>query len=720
MKRSKRFTTNASEFCSSDGVNQILLDHVGGIIMSLNYYQNEYQIYNPKRLNEKSIPPKGRLDYELYEIIRQRVHSLDQELLYDYLSYDFIAKEKRNKIEIRHNTFRYYNNISNRYETYSLTIHLPPNKKSDTNISIIYIDKQKVVDPNVETTKKMIQSIHNTKEICDYHLFVINITKDYIERLDRSLMDMTRVHIRENFSEEFERYVRNYIHRDDQAEYISKFNYKQLSQVYHDNVSEIVNQERHMKKDGTYDWYLTVVTVLPERIEGDVFCVVAIKNISSIISRYTETYEFKHKIEKEKRKSRLQLSVICKAKYSEAKFLKCKQGVIGTYFDCIYQYEYSTNTYRVICYDGLETLGKRTYQKWEEVYQKFFHILHEQDVSYVKSAIEKMTSSEYNQKEAWLKYRKYVDSKTYHWMCMTAILVDEDKNEKKSLMVYVKDINAMIISSYDNHQMNVILQKMLEIFEVLLVKIDPKNQIYYNISKNFCSRFGYEGNYSELVEELSQNLLSDDYEWFLETMELENICECAKKGIVQFAYQYIYQSTEIRWIMISSAYCRGKQGNEELYLIVRDITNIKREETTYVKEQMLCQQRYFDEMISTSGDRLRAVIEQTEVIIFDWNIVKNSFYISPNWTHTFGFVFQEKNILTFLKNPCYVCQEDLRLVEQFEKNIGKCQEDILVCRLKDATNEYVKYKISTHCKLNDESKAIKIVGTIQKYGIDET
>lgn len=147
---------------------------------------------------------------------------------------------------------------------------------------------------------------------------------------------------------------------------------------------------------------------------------------------------------------------------------------------------------------------------------------------------------------------------------------------------------------------------------------DEKLTLTY-MSNGFLSMIGY-------TREEVQNLLGNSLRLLIDTRDLEERNrEIAKQLMISdsmsMEYRIVHKDGHSIWIMDKGQLLRDEDGTSSFYCIIVDTT---------VRKQA-------QDDLKMSLERHKIIIDQTDDIIFEWNIKEDQFLFSNNWRKKFGY-----------------------------------------------------------------------------------
>lgn len=121
------------------------------------------------------------------------------------------------------------------------------------------------------------------------------------------------------------------------------------------------------------------------------------------------------------------------------------------------------------------------------------------------------------------------------------------------------------------------------------------------------------------------------------------------------------------------------------------------------------------EKLRISQERYQMIIEQTESVVFEWDVKKDKITLSDLWKKKFGYtcVFSDFLMLT---EACF-SREENTYIPLMEALIRGQTSGQIECKIKKANNEYIWCKITARSITDSDGYLMTIIGSIED--IDE-
>ena len=185
-----------------------------------------------------------------------------------------------------------------------------------------------------------------------------------------------------------------------------------------------------------------------------------------------------------------------------------------------------------------------------------------------------------------------------------------------------------------------------------------------------------------------KKILMDRINQFIENNKKEDLLD----------YRSVHKDGSIRWIRINGIKLPEEYGKSLGFMcILTDITESKAAE----------QKAKLDE------ERYRIICEQTQDIVFDWNMETVSIYHSPTFENKFGYKLPVENTLEFLCQSDTVYSDDLhKLVELTERLKNGQAYGEAEYRIRTNKGKFIWCRIRGTAIFDENNKAFRAVGTI--------
>ena len=215
------------------------------------------------------------------------------------------------------------------------------------------------------------------------------------------------------------------------------------------------------------------------------------------------------------------------------------------------------------------------------------------------------------------------------------------------------------------------------------------------VSDGFVSMFGYS---REEVRELFHNrfilmIHPDDRKRVLE----ETHRQLLQSRKIELEYRVRCKSGKEMWVLDNGQLIEDKSGNKQFYCTIVDITNT----------------RTISEELRLSLERYQLIMDQTNDIIFEWNLINDILTVSPKWIEKFGYLPMSSQMSSKLFKSDKIHRKDISKLEQLVRKIkqgGSYHE--LELRIYKIDGKYLWCKMRATTLFSTKGEPIRIIGVI--------
>lgn len=216
-----------------------------------------------------------------------------------------------------------------------------------------------------------------------------------------------------------------------------------------------------------------------------------------------------------------------------------------------------------------------------------------------------------------------------------------------------------------------------------------------NVNQGFLNLFGYtkqefkelfHNRYIEIIHPDDRQLVRDLLQ---EQMMITNAME--------LEYRAIAKDGRIIWILDKSQLATAENGVEYLNCVLMDITQVKQAQ----------------EELRLTMERHQIIMDQTNDIIFEWDIIKDTLTYSANWVKKFGYEPICEQIGTRIPQASHILPEDVpRFVKLMNSVGGGAPYGEAELRIANAAGRYIWCRIRATLQLDHNGTPLKAVGVI--------
>lgn len=216
-----------------------------------------------------------------------------------------------------------------------------------------------------------------------------------------------------------------------------------------------------------------------------------------------------------------------------------------------------------------------------------------------------------------------------------------------------------------------------------------------NVNRGFLNLFGfdredirriYQNHYYEMIHPDDRHPVSKRFREQLlmgNSMELE--------------YRVIAKDGRQIWVLDKCRLIRTGDGTELLNCVLMDITQVKQAQ----------------EELRLTMERHQIIMDQTNDIIFEWDIIKDTLSYSNNWVKKFGYRPISEYISIRIPKASHIFPDDVALFQALAQKVsGGAAYGETEIRIADATGRYLWCRIRATTQFDHSRRPIKAVGVI--------
>lgn len=170
-----------------------------------------------------------------------------------------------------------------------------------------------------------------------------------------------------------------------------------------------------------------------------------------------------------------------------------------------------------------------------------------------------------------------------------------------------------------------------------------------------------------------------------------------EKDILELEYRLIARGGSVKWVLERSKVVLESDGAEYLYCTLTDISSSKKAQ----------------EELRLSLEKHQIIMDQTNDIIFEWDIVQDRLTYSSNWEKKFGYPPIRENVSVIIPKASHIYPDDMQTFMNLMESIasGTAYKEVEI-RLADSEGAYRWCRIRASAQFDISGKAIKAVGVI--------
>lgn len=216
-----------------------------------------------------------------------------------------------------------------------------------------------------------------------------------------------------------------------------------------------------------------------------------------------------------------------------------------------------------------------------------------------------------------------------------------------------------------------------------------------DVNKCFLEMFGFSR--SELAENFNNHFLE-----MIHPADRDSVCEhvsrlCTKGDRLKKEYRVLCRDGSYKWVMDNAQLTVSSDGEERVLCVLLEVPESKE----------------VSEELRLALDRFQIITNQTEDIIFEWNILNDTFSFSPNWLKKFGYS-PASDILKGKKELfSHIHPKDFHMLTTFVQDAkqGLLHSNTEV-RIQNSKGRYIWCRVRLAFQYDLSGKPFKAVGVI--------
>lgn len=294
------------------------------------------------------------------------------------------------------------------------------------------------------------------------------------------------------------------------------------------------------------------------------------------------------------------------------------------------------------------------------------------------------------------RYRVYDKNLGVYFWCRNTLLRTDTDNprRKKVLLVWKRERGEELTTPQVERQFynEVILRSVL----VCLQKFSY-NQ-WFNmpeVSDGLAALLGYKK--EEIREKFDNRFI--DLVYMPDRGDLRRQIESQMKlgTSLELEYRVVTKDGRRVWILGKGRIITGEDGLEYLYGALLDITKSKQEQ----------------EQLRLTLERHKIIMEQTNDIIFEWDILKDQLSYSSNWQEKFGYEPIKNDVKEKLRKTSHIHPKDipelLGFMEELARGVHYKETEL---RIADGNGRYRWCRIRATAQFDGTGRSFKVVGVL--------
>ena len=292
------------------------------------------------------------------------------------------------------------------------------------------------------------------------------------------------------------------------------------------------------------------------------------------------------------------------------------------------------------------------------------------------------------------KFRIYdKHRKTYRWCECTFLRVSDGHPYQRRIMLIWKEIE----NTQERKDREALRTPGTGEAGTLLGGIQQcLNDKYFTmlqINDGLENLLGYEA--GEIREKFHGHYLEIIYPPDREEVLTQTKKQLSSGNAVELEYRVSAKDGQIIWVLDKSHLVTGKDGKEHIFRTLINITQSKQAQ----------------EDLRLTLERHKIIMEQSNDIIFEWDMKRDKMLYSSNWEERFGYVPVMEEASDRLLTQSHIHPQDLQMVEGLlNKMGGSMPYGQIEFRLADKNGRYRWYKVKATAQFDRTGKAFKAVG----------
>lgn len=296
------------------------------------------------------------------------------------------------------------------------------------------------------------------------------------------------------------------------------------------------------------------------------------------------------------------------------------------------------------------------------------------------------------------------DSVGWSWCELTVLRVDvEDPRRKEALLLWKGLAEAPFPVSHGGRAMSEWGKGNLEVLHnVLKGRFKCRNDRWLTITEVDPGFMGYER--EEIRERFHDRYLEIIHPEDRDRVKRELSAQLDRGNDFELEYRLLDRDGEANWVLGKGCLVTDGEGQECLYSVAIDINR----------------PRNAQEQLRLGMDQYKIIMEQTNDIFFEWDIVTDTVKYSPNWMEKFGYVPISSRISERIPGISHIHPEDMAPFGAFMGKIRSgCQYGELEFRVSDARGRYQWCKLRAATQFDGQGRASKAIGLVMDINDDK-
>lgn len=351
----------------------------------------------------------------------------------------------------------------------------------------------------------------------------------------------------------------------------------------------------------------------------------------------------------------------------------------------IYHFVYSPN-------DDFEAM--KTGENFSQAMYNFAQqSVHPDDKSKVLDWREYINSfTEFGEFKRTRKYRVYHrQSGEYIYYSATTLRLDIRNPKSKKVLLVWREMNPYAELGSNSGNISMMQGLLVSIHQC----VHDNRLTILDTNQGFISVFGYNKREIEAIYHNSfiEMIYPPDRRRVLDELE----SQLQNKSSGELEYRIINKDGEIVWVLDKFHLICDESGKEYINCVLVDMTNSHHDR----------------EELRIANERYKIIFDQTNDIVFEYDIPHNRVSFSQNWDKEFGRSVSGKNLNLSSTSGVLVHPDDIDTISEIRDEVSSgalyCETEV---RLVKASGKYGWYKIRATTQFDNMKRPVKAIGVI--------
>lgn len=295
------------------------------------------------------------------------------------------------------------------------------------------------------------------------------------------------------------------------------------------------------------------------------------------------------------------------------------------------------------------------------------------------------------------RYRVFDQKQMRYVWCRASMLRINLENPRRQKFLLVWHKEEPEASLDDQRQLDPVKQNSIVLEKLLSGVQKCRNDRFFTIlqvNQGLVDLLGYSK--QELADKFQNRYMELIYPADRSRVAAEFMEQSNAGKAVELEYRLVKKDGQVVWISDRCLLAR-EEGEEVVYCILLDITR----------------SRQAEEALRLSLERHQIIMNQTNDIIFEWNIKTDELYVSSNWGKQFGYTPIIHHVSTEIPRASHLNPDDipsfLQLMEVMAAGATYKETEL---RIADDKGKYRWNRIRATAQFDVDGNPIKVVGVI--------